>query len=84
LIATEKGKAKMAREMLVAVQSGFIEDAGELVEITAGKSRISPEVLGRPGYSEFFEPDVTARGTDAERTEIRYFGRDGRLHAAVD
>jgi hypothetical protein len=43
-------------EMLVAVASGFVEDAGELVELTAGWTRIHPELLERAGYSEFFEP----------------------------
>jgi hypothetical protein len=70
--------------MLVAVQSGFVEDGGQLFEITAGKTRIAPEVLERPGYSEYFEDGVTARGTNSERTELRYMGRDGKLHAMVD
>jgi hypothetical protein len=32
-------------EMLVAVASGFVEDAGELVELTAGRTRIHPEQI---------------------------------------
>ena len=57
-------------EMLIAVRSGYVDDDG-LHEIVAGKTRIAPEVLERPGYEEFFEPGVSVRGTDSTRCEGR-------------
>jgi hypothetical protein len=71
-----------ANEMLVAVSSGFVDDGGEAREITAGRDRIAPEVLrDRPQYGEFFDPGVTARGTDATSARYRVTLPGGRVVA---
>jgi hypothetical protein len=68
--------------MLTALRSGwFIEPDGTLVEIVAGRTRISPEVLERPGFAEYFEPYISAPGTDSSRSEVRTLGPDGRMYA---
>lgn len=71
-----------ANEMLIAVNSGFVDDGGEAREITAGRDRIAPEVLAeRPQYGEFFDPGVTARGTDATVARFRMWLPDGSVIA---
>jgi hypothetical protein len=47
--------------MLIAHDTGVIEEDGELVEIEAGRTRIAPEVYERnPGaYGKFFDREVT-------------------------
>ena len=71
----------MSNAMYVAIRSGFVEDDGQLVEINAGRTRVAPEVLKRPGFAEFFDEHVRANGTDATRSEYRVMMPDGRLAA---
>ncbi len=68
-------------KMHVAIRSGFVEEDGELQEITRGVTRVAPEVLERPGYAEYFDVAVTARNSDAHRSEYRGITPDGRVFA---
>ncbi len=67
--------------MHVAIRSGFLVENGEPVEIIAGRSRVAPGVLERPGYSEYFDSCVVARGSDSTRTEYRAMTPDGHMVA---
>jgi hypothetical protein len=68
-----------ANEMLIAVNSGFVDDDGEAREITAGRDRIAPEILReRPQYREFFDPAVSAPGTNAAQARYRVTLPGGR------
>ena len=71
-------------EMLVAHTSGFLVEDGQLVEITREQSRIAPEVLDRPGYSQFFDPAVRVRGTDSTRSVVRTVMPDGSMVGETD
>ena len=68
-------------EMLVAVRSGVTFNwDGAPKEITAGQTRIAPELLDeRPQFAEFFERDVSVRGTDASAMRVRTTLPNGRI-----
>lgn len=70
-------------EMLLAVRSGVVEDwDGSPCEITAGQTRIAPEVLDeRPQFGEYFERDFGVPGTDAGAVRCRTTLADGRVVA---
>ena len=70
-------------EMLIALRDGsVIEDNGELFEIFAGKTRVSPDMLDRePQLADFFDHDYSVRGSDAERAVVRTMLPSGRVVA---
>ncbi len=75
--------AERSGEMLVATSSGYVEDEGELREITSGVTRIAPEVFRRnpTGYGRFFHPSVVQRGLGSTRgIELRVTTPDGRTY----
>lgn len=69
----QKEMSSMTDEMLIAVRSGVTFNwDGSVVEFTAGRTRIAPELLTEcPQFEQFFERDFTAPGTDASRSVIR-------------
>lgn len=77
---SERDTVDRSNEMLICCRSGYVRDwDGELTEVTAGVSRIAPELLEeRPQFGEFFEAGLSAKGSSAEaryRTELP----DGRV-----
>lgn len=76
----------MTTELLVAISDGFVDDPRTgLVEITAGRTRIAPSLLSEnPDYGEFFDRDVTAPGTDANRAVRRITLDPARLKTSTN
>jgi HK97 family phage major capsid protein len=74
--------------LLTATRSGTVVEDGERIAVRAGKTRVSPEVLDRPGWAEFFDAAPAAtrsrpRPTDRDGTAADRKQRRDRLAAAA-
>jgi hypothetical protein len=75
-----------SNSMYICTRSGTIEDDdGTMLGVVAGSTRFSSVILSRiaPEDAEaHFDIGVRSKRFTGSRSEIRFTGRDGRMHAA--